>query len=354
MKRTRIIAILQALLAAALFGSSAPLSKLLLGQVEPIPLAGLLYLGSGLGLLLFRAARRAAQPAAPAEAPLQKTDLPWLAGAILAGGIAAPILLMLSLRDTPAATAALLLNFEGAATTLIAALAFQEAVSRRAAWAVAVITLGCVLLSVNFNAEWGISLGALGILAACGLWGADNNFTRHISAKDPLSIVIIKGLVAGMFSIALALLIGSPLPGWGAALGAMALGSLSYGLSITLFIRAMRGLGAARTSALFSTAPLAGLLLSLVLFRDPLSWLMLAALPLMAGGALLLIDEQHEHTHTHAALAHDHAHCHDDGHHDHTHADGQPCDGAHAHLHIHPTLQHQHAHLPDIHHRHAH
>jgi drug/metabolite transporter (DMT)-like permease len=352
MNRTHLIPILQAFAAALLFGASAPLAKLFLGQVEPVPLAAFLYLGSGLGVLGVKIFQRFRPRASEREAQIQRADLPWLAGAILAGGVAAPILLLFSLQQTPAATASLLLNFEGVATTLIAALVFREALSRRAGWAIALITLSSLLLSVNFSAAWGLSLGAAGILAACFLWGLDNNLTRNLSAKDPLSIVTLKGLGAGSFSLGMALVLGNPFPAPRVILGAMLLGSLSYGLSIVLFIHALRGLGAARTSALFGTAPLAGMLFSFLLFRELPGWLFLPALPLMALGTVFLLGEEHEHAHLHPLTFHEHAHDHADGHHDHAQA-GEETE-KHSHPHEHVELEHDHDHLPDLHHRHDH
>lgn len=256
MSRSPRLSIIQALLAALLFGASAPLAKLLLGEMSPIVLAGLLYLGSGIGVLLIKLAQGLST--AKSEAQITKPDWKWLLGAVIAGGIAAPIVLLFSLRQTPASTASLLLNFEGVATTVIAVLVFREAVSKRALWAVICVTLATILLTWDASRQWGISLGALGVLGACILWGIDNNFTRKISAKDPLMIVLVKGLGAGSFSLLLALLLGNPLPTLLAVLGALLLGSISYGMSIVLFIRAMRGLGASRTSALFGTSPMAG------------------------------------------------------------------------------------------------
>jgi drug/metabolite transporter (DMT)-like permease len=235
MNRSHISSIIQALIAALLFGASAPLAKLLLGEIEPIPLAAFLYLGSGIGLLSIKLYQRIHQRGLDNEAQITKPDLPWLAGAIFAGGVAAPIILLFSLRTTPAATASLLLCFEGVATTLIAFFAFKESISRRAWWAIGLITLASIFLSINPNAEWGFSLGALGIIAACILWGIDNNFTRNISAKDPLVIVTIKGLGAGSFSLALALMLDNQIPALSIILGAMVLGCLSYGISIVLF-----------------------------------------------------------------------------------------------------------------------
>lgn len=354
MNRNRIVSIVQAVLAALLFGASAPLAKLLLGEIEPVTLAALLYLGSGIGLLLLKAAQNLASRARQTEAEIKPGDYGWLFGAVFAGGIAAPIVLLFALKATPAATASLLLSFEGVATALIAVAIFKEAISRKAMLAIAAITIASMLLSVDFNGQWGISLGALGILGACVLWGLDNNFTRNISAKNPLTIVTIKGLGAGGFSLILALLLGSRLPNIPILLGAMALGCFSYGASIVLFIRAMRHLGAARTSALFSTAPLAGMILSFLLFREPPNNLFIAAVPLMAVGAILLINEEHGHEHWHAIARHEHNHSHDDAHHDHGHASDAPVPLEHSHLHDHSAMKHDHEHLPDTHHRHGH
>ena len=352
MNCSHIPSLVQALVAAFLFGASAPFAKLLLGEIEPIPLAAFLYLGSGLGLLGIKVIQYFNRKGMNSEAQIKLPDYPWLAGAILAGGVAAPIILLISLKNTPASTASLLLSFEGVATTLVAFFAFKEAISRRAWWAISLITLASIFLSINLSSGWGFSPGALGIIAACVLWGVDNNFTRHISAKDPLIIVTIKGLCAGSFSLGLALFLGIKLPGWETVLSAMLLGSLSYGLSIVLFIHAMRGLGAARTSALFGAAPISGMLLSMILFQEMPSWLFLIAIPIMLQGTLLLVNEQHEHHHVHEKTVHEHSHKHDDDHHQHCH----DCDEAlkHSHPHQHDELAHRHHHLPDLNHRHVH
>lgn len=352
MSRSHLPSVIQALIAALLFGASAPIAKLLLGEVEPIPLAAFLYLGSGIGLLGIKLFQRINQQGINDEAQVEKSDFKWLLGAIVAGGVAAPITLLFSLKNTPAATASLLLNFEGVATTLIAFFAFKESISRRAWWAIALITVASIFLSINLNAEWGFSLGALGIIAACVLWGVDNNFTRNISAKDPLVIVTIKGLGAGSFSLIMALFLGNNLPSWEVILGALVLGSLSYGASIVLFIHAMRGLGAARTSALFSTAPIAGIVLSILIFQEFPSWLFIIALPIMVIGAFLLVNDEHEHHHIHEMVIHEHSHIHDDGHHEHEH-DGDFAK-KHSHVHTHNELTHSHHHMPDLHHRHVH
>ena len=348
MKSSTLPFILQALIAALFFGASAPIAKLLLGDdIAPIFLAAFLYLGSGAGTFLFRLTQRMLSK--DAEADIKSPDIKWLAGAIIAGGILAPIILMISLQNTPASTASLLLNFEGVGTTLIALLFFKEAIGRRAWIAILVITLASIFLSTNFDGGFGLSLGALGIILACVLWGVDNNFTRNISGKDPLAIVAWKGLVAGTFSFFLAYFLGNTLPSLTVILGTLVLGFVSYGLSTMLFIRSMRGLGAARTSALYGTAPLAGVLLSIFLFGEIPSFSFVIAAVLMIGGALLLINEEHSHSHTHTAMFHEHSHSHDDSAHGHDTAKG-----VHSHEHEHPAEEHEHDHMPDIHHRHGH
>lgn len=287
------------------------------------------------------------------EARLARSDWPWLVGAILAGGVIAPIMLMISLRHAPAATASLLLNFEGVATTLIAAIVFKEAIGRHAWWAIGLITLASILLSTDFTNQWGFSLSALGVLAACIMWGIDNNLTRNISAKDPLVIVIVKGLGAGLVSLIIAVALGNTFPSPGVTLLALLLGSLSYGLSIFLFVYAMRGLGAGRTSALFGTAPLAGILLSFLIFREIPGIFFFIALLVIASGAYILLMEDHDHVHVHENIVHEHRHTHKDGHHEHEHiveSDRQ----SHSHVHTHDILEHAHDHAPDIHHRHSH
>lgn len=355
MKRPQIAAMSQAVLAAALFGISAPLAKLLLGSIEPIPLAAFLYLGSGAGLLVFQLIQRTISRTGRSEARITRHDFPWLLGAILAGGVAAPIVLMFSLRHTPAATASLLLNFEGVATTVIAVLVFSEAAGLRIWGAMGTITVASILLTWDTSGQWGISLGAAGVVAACIFWGMDNNFTRNISAKDPLVITTVKGLAAGSFSLALALALGNPLPGFVIIAKAMLLGFISYGASIVLFILSMRNLGAARTSALFATAPFVGAALSFVLFRESPNVMFILAAPLMVLGVALLMGEEHNHPHTHVSLSHEHRHRHDDGHHEHSHGGAEvPPDTSHSHVHTHESVTHTHSHAPDIHHRHSH
>lgn len=346
-------AIWLALAAAALFGASAPLAKLLLAEIHPLPLAALLYSGSGVGLLLYRFARRAGGRGLKAEAKISKADMPWLLGATISGGIAAPVVLLFSLRITPAATASLVLNFEGVATVLIAFFVFREAIGRRVWLAVAFVTLGVILLAVDFSGKWGFSIGALGVVAACVLWGLDNNLTRSISTKDPIRIVVVKGMAAGVLNLTLAFSAGTPFPGLGPALLACALGFFCYGLSIVCFIFSLRELGAARTSTYFSTAPFIGAALSFLIFRETPPMLFIVALPFMVLGAYLLFSEKHSHRHQHHELEHEHLHAHLDGHHLHEHP-GDIAAPAHSHPHQHAPVAHEHPHRPDAHHRHDH
>lgn len=355
MKENKLYPIAQALIAALLFGASAPVAKILLGETSPVPLAAFLYLGSGAGLLIYQSLLKFRNKQAAKEAPLVRGDFPWLLGAILFGGVAAPILLMTSLKTTPASTASLLLNFESIATTVIAVLFFKEGIGKRVFNAILCVTLSSILLSWDFTNHWGISLGALGILCACFCWGIDNNFTRNISAKNPITIVIMKGLVAGSFSLILAIALGDALPGVAAAGKIMLLGCFSYGVSIVLFVLAMRSLGSARTSALFGTSPFIGAALSFLLLGDVPGNMFLISLPIMLLGTILLLKEDHVHRHIHESIVHEHRHCHGDFHHEHHHATGEvPLSGYHSHLHEHRMEIHEHAHTPDIHHRHIH
>jgi drug/metabolite transporter (DMT)-like permease len=350
MVHTHYRAIIWALLASLFFAASAPLAKILLAEVEPVMLAALLYLGCGIGLLLFKVTVHRIKPAG--EAHLARADMPWLIGAILAGGVAAPIVLLYGLRYTSAATASLLLNFEGVATSVIAAIMFREALGKRVWTAVILVTLGSIILSWDRTGTLSLSAGALGVAAACTLWGLDNNLTRQISAKDPVTITIIKGIGAGLVSLCMALVLGNHLPSIRHIGMAIVLGFFAYGLSIVFFITAMRHLGAARTSAYFGTAPFIGAMLSFVLLREIPDVSFMCAVPIMAAGAILLLIEKHEHPHTHEEIEHEHGHDHDDEHHSHDHE--TMANGFHSYRHRHCSITHTHPHTPDIHHRHEH
>ena len=339
------------LLSAALFGASTPFAKLLLGGVDPWLLAGLLYLGSGLGLAAVHLGRRSLG-IAPPEAPLRRADLPWLAAVVLAGGVAGPVLLMLGLSVTPASSAALLLNLEGLATMGIAWAVFRENADGRIVLGALCILAGAVLLSGPGGAE-GVGWGALAVAGACLAWGIDNNLTRKLSAADPVQIAVLKGLVAGAANLALALWHGAASPPIGPLLGAGVVGFFGYGVSLVLFVLALRHLGAARTGAYFSMAPFVGAVLALMLFEEPLTVRLVAAAALMGVGLYLHLAEHHEHEHAHEEMVHEHAHVHDE-HHRHAHGPDDPGGEPHVHVHRHAPMVHRHPHYPDLHHRHTH
>ncbi|HEX3836041.1 MAG TPA: EamA family transporter [Steroidobacteraceae bacterium] len=343
-----------ALIAALLFGASTPLAKLLLHEISPLLLAGLLYAGSGVGLLLVLALRalRSGATANPLRLP-GAADLVRWAGAILAGGVAAPVLLLLGLRQLGAAQAALLLNLESVLTALLAWFVFRENFDRRIAIGMAAIVLGGIVLSWAPAGTAGWSFGALLVACACLCWALDNNLTRKIATHDALMIACVKGLVAGLVNLTLAQLRGAHWPALSAASAALAIGFLGYGVSLTLFVVALRQLGAARTGAYFSLAPFFGAALAIPLQGEPVSTALLVAAALMAVGVWLHLTERHLHEHTHEPLEHEHSHRHDE-HHQHEHAfvwDGRE---PHTHRHAHARLVHAHAHYPDIHHRHHH
>ncbi|AHG89470.1 protein of unknown function DUF6 transmembrane [Gemmatirosa kalamazoonensis] len=334
-----------------LFGLSAPVAKALLRATTPQLLAGLLYLGSGSGLLALWLVRRGR-----VEAPLGRRDVPWLAGAIAAGGIAGPVLLMVGLARTPASSASLLLNFEGVLTALLAWFVFRENVDRRVALGMLAIVLGGALISWQGRATLGGLTGPLAVVGACACWAVDNNLTQKVSAGDPVQIAMLKGLTAGAVNLVIALALGARLPHAPVVGGALVLGFLSYGVSLVLFVLALRGLGTARTGAYFSTAPFVGAVASLLVWREPVTSGLLLGGACMAVGVWLHVTERHEHPHVHEAMDHEHAHVHDE-HHRHEHAPGDPpvTDPVpHTHPHHHAPLAHTHPHYPDIHHRHGH
>jgi drug/metabolite transporter (DMT)-like permease len=340
-----------ALTAAALFGASTPLAKLLLGDVAPGLLAGLLYLGAGGALALAGLARRALR-LDPPEAPLRRADLPWLAAVVLAGGVLGPLLLMIGLAATPASTAALLLNLEGVLTVGIAWVVLRENVDWRIGLGAGAILAGAALLSWR-GGPAGAGLGALAVAGACLCWAVDNTLTRRLSSADPVELVTIKGLVAGAVNVALAWLDGVALPSGGVIAGAMLVGVFGYGISLVCFVRALRHLGAARTGAYFSSAPFVGALIAIPLVGEPVTLTLVAAAALMAVGLAVHLVERHDHAHTHDELVHEHTHRHD-AHHDHAHGPDDPAGEPHVHVHRHGRLSHRHAHYPDIHHRHSH
>ena len=344
-----------ALLAALLFGASTPLAKLLTGGASPLLLAGLLYLGSGVGLAALMLVRRMGTGKIGAlQAPLRipPGEWPWLLGAIVTGGMLGPALLMLGLSTTDAASASLLLNIEGVLTAVLAWVVFKENADRQVVFGMIAIVLGGVLLAWEpGGATW--SPGALLIAAACLCWAVDNNLTRKVSSNDAMLVACLKGLIAGASNTGIALFAGATIPDAPAIGFALLVGFFGYGLSLTLFVVGLRVLGTARTGAYFSVAPLFGVLISLALWPEPPSLFFWMAAIMMAVGGWLQLRERHEHEHAHEPLEHSHRHRHDE-HHQHAHEFEWDANIPHAHPHRHEVLIHKHPHYPDIHHRHLH
>ena len=343
-------AIAAAMAAALLFGASTPIVKQLLRDTSPMLLAGLLYLGSGIGLGLIRTVRDRGWQAPSMSAK----EWLWLLLAIGFGGVLGPVALLLGLTRTSAASASLLLNLEAVLTALLAWIVFRENADRRIVLGMALIVAGAVVLSVPDGSHgasmgWGILL----IAGACLCWALDNNFTRKVSASDALFIAGLKGLAAGVVNVGIALVLGAHWPALPFVGVAMTVGLLGYGISLVLFVLALRGLGAARTGAYFSTAPFLGAAIAILAFGDHASPMLWLAAGLMGAGVWLHLTERHEHLHTHEPMTHTHRHAHDE-HHQHVHdldGDGRE---THTHEHTHAPLTHSHPHYPDIHHQHPH
>ena len=332
-----------ALGAALLFGASTPLAKLLLDDINPWLLAGLFYLGSGIGLSLYRLITHAS------AVQLARNELGWLAGAVFAGGVVGPVLLMYGLAHMPASGAALLLNAEGVFTALLAWVVFKENVDYRIALGMAAIAAGAVILSWPKTAQFSGVIPALAVLGACLAWSIDNNLTRKVSLSDASWIAAVKGTIAGAVNLTLALLLGSSLPAWQTTTSALVVGFFAYGVSLVLFVVAMRNLGTARTGAYFTVAPFFGAVLALSL-GEPLTLQLAMAGVLMAIGIWLHLTERHVHEHTHEAMEHTHEHVHD-MHHQHSHDYPVAPGVKHTHRHRHEPMIHTHAHFPDAHHR---
>jgi drug/metabolite transporter (DMT)-like permease len=344
------MAILFALGSAALFGLSTPAAKILLGSVHPAMLAGLLYCGAGLGVGALRLLRKKTRTP---DVALVRRDLPWLVAAICIGGIVGPLLLLIGLAQTQAATASLLLSFEAAATALIARLVFKESYGPRLILGMAFLVAGAATLAWSGVPTLETMTGPLAIIGACFAWALDNNLTRKISSADPMLLVEIRGLVAGPVNLALGFWVGGAFPTLAMSLIGAAVGFVSYGVSLVLFVLALRGLGAARTGAYFATAPFMGALASVVVLGDPVTMQLLGAGALMAVGVWLHITERHAHAHSHGGLQHAHRHVHDP-HHQHEHQPSDEAGEPHDHVHDHASLTHAHPHMPDPHHRHGH
>ncbi|MRS05343.1 DMT family transporter, partial [bacterium] len=285
------------------------------------------------------------------EANVTRKELPFVVLMILLD-IAAPIFLMLGLKMTTSANASLLNNFEIVATSMIALFIFKESIGKRMWIAIGLITLSSILLSVQDLSSFSFSLGSIFVLLACISWGFENNCTRMLSLKDPLQIVVVKGFGSGIGAMLIALYLKEVSGSFVYVAVALLLGFVAYGMSIFLYIKAQRELGAARTSAYYATAPFIGVIISWIVFKDGISTTFMVALGIMLAGTYFAVSEDHGHTHKHLDEVHEHKHSHDDGHHNHVH--DEEINGEHSHEHTHDAVEHEHVHLPDLHHRHTH
>ena len=341
-----------ALVAAVLFGLSAPTAKLLAGAVDPWLLAGLLYFGSGGGLGLVVVARRL-RGGPSREADLTWRDVPALAGAIVIGGVIGPVLLMFALAQGAASEVALLLNLEVVFTALLAAAVFREHVPTRIVVGMVAISAGAAVLAWTHGGGFTVGMPGILVVGACIAWAVDNNLTRAVSARDPITVAALKGAVAGTVNVAIALARGAGWPAAPVAMAAAIVGFLGYGTSLALFVLALRHLGTSRTGAYFATAPFIGAISGVVGLGEPMTSRLAVGAALMAVGVWLHLTERHDHEHVHEAFTHDHAHRHDE-HHRHEHAGDVTVTEPHSHPHAHEALRHRHPHYPDLHHRHDH
>ncbi len=344
------IPILMAILAAALYGISAPFAKLLLVKIPPTLMASLLYLGAGFGMLGVIGYRKLRNQKSN-EAKITRQELPYTFAMIVLD-IMASIFLMVGLSMTSSQNASLLSNFEIVVTSLIALNLFKEAIGKKMWIAIFFITVSSMLLSIKDFSVLSFSFGSLFVLLGCICWGLENNITRMLSIKDPLQIVVIKGLGTGVGSFLISLVVKEYATDFLYVLLALLLGFVAYGLSIYFYVRAQRDLGAGRTSAYYAMAPFIGVIISWLVLNEHITLVFLIALVIMCIGTYFAISEIHEHRHSHLSLTHEHKHDHSDGHHNHIH--DPEFTGEHSHEHKHEPVEHEHDHLPDIHHRHSH
>jgi drug/metabolite transporter (DMT)-like permease len=342
-------AILYAILAALCYSISTPVSKILLNDIPPVFIAGLVYTGAGLGMLLIRLLRN--RNISKIEAKITKKELPYTMAMVLLD-VLAPVFLMIGLSKSTSATASLLNNFEIVATSTVALIIFKEAIGKRTWIAIILITTASIILSVDDISSVSFSFGSIFVLLACVCWGFENNCTGRLSLKDPLEIVIIKGIGSGFISLLIAFITGQYNLDIKCILMALLLGFVAYGLSVYFYIYAQRNLGAARTSAYYAFAPFIGAGLSFLIFKEFPTISYMAALSIMAIGVYFTAFEKHEHSHFHQFIEHEHRHSHNDGHHSHIHE--TQINGEHSHSHVHNIMEHKHSHMPDLHHSHEH
>lgn len=342
--------IIFAILAALLYGISSPISKLLLVEISPTLMAALLYLGAGIGMSCINLYNMMTKRN-HLEARMTANEMPYVLGMIILD-ITAPIFLMLGLTKTTSSNASLLNNFEIVATTLIALFIFKETIGKRMWLAITLITLSSMILSLSELKSLSFSIGSIFILMACVSWGFENNCTRMLSLKDPLQIVVLKGFGSGLGSLIICIATQEFVFNWLYIFLALLLGFVAYGMSIFLYIKAQRELGAARTSAFYATAPFMGVIISWIILKEPITATFVAALIIMLVGTYFAVTENHMHSHLHIEECHEHKHSHKDAHHIHSHDD--EIESEHSHLHNHESMTHTHNHLPDLHHRHSH
>lgn len=285
MKKSINKGVFLAILAAGLYAINSPFSKILLDYMPSTLMAGFLYVGAGLGMLIIAVIRKARHTEVN-EARLTKKELPYTIAMIVLD-IAAPISLLFGLKSTSSANASLLNNFEIVATAIIALMIFKEKISLRLWAGIVFVTVSCLLLSVEDFSSFQFSYGSLFIILACVCWGVENNCTRKISSKDPLQIVLLKGIFSGIGSIIIGLCIGERITALWSVFAVLLVGFVAYGLSIFFYVHAQRLLGAARTSTYYAVAPFIGTILSLILFREIPHYTYFIALALMIIGALL-------------------------------------------------------------------
>ena len=337
--------IIWCLIAALFFGASTPAAKVLLKDVGPLSLAGLLYLGAAIAVVPF------SFKGGSKELRRRPVNRRRILGTVFFGGIAGPVLLLLGLRMAPAASVSLWLNLEGLATALLGWLFFREHIGARIWLALAIMVAAGLLLSSPQGFELAPAAGL--VLMACVCWGLDNNYTAILDGYTPAQITLAKGLAACAVNLALGRLVGEPRPAAGFIAWSLVIGALGYGVSVLLYVMGAQQLGATRSQLVFSTAPFIGVLIAWVGLGEPWQGVQVVAAALMVLGLACMISEHHSHPHQHQITPHTHLHRHDDGHHDHIHPDEAP--GAqHTHVHQHRPLSHSHPHAPDLHHRHEH
>ena len=344
--KTKNIATIFAILAAALYAINIPLSKILLTQVSPTMMAAFLYFGAGLGLFIYGILTGEREK----SNSLTKAELPYTIGMILLD-IAAPILLMIGLEMTNSANASLLNNFEIVATSLIAFFAFKELLSKRLTLAIIFVTLASITLSFEGEGSSQFNTGSLLVLAASCCWGLENNCTRMLSSKSSVQITTIKGFFSGLGSLIIALAIGEKIPEIKWIIAVLLLGFIAYGLSINFYIKAQKDLGAAKTSAYYSIAPFLGVFFGILLLNERPGVQFYIGLMIMIIATVLMIKDtielQHTHEHVHV---HTHEHRHGNLVHAHEH------EHVHSHTHIHTegegTHRHTHEDIPEHNHQH--